>query len=699
MMLRILHEVPGRIRFSAGLNRLSDEEADRYELFLKKLPGVTWAKVYERSGNAAVCYEGEREALLSSIAGFSMEEARKLPAPYSSRALSNEYQEKLVLRFAGRGMFNLFTPVPVRIAVTLLRGVRYIAAGLSCLLRGKLEVPVLDAAAITASLLRRDFGTASSVMFLLGIGELMEEWTHKKSVADLAGSMSLNVDQVWLVAGGTEVLTPIGKIKTGDCISVKMGSMIPLDGVVSSGEAMVNQASLTGESQPVKKEQRDSVYAGTVVEEGELLIEVKQASGSTRYEKIIHMIEDSERMKSSMESNAEHLADRLVPVSLLGTALTYLITRNVQKAMSILMVDFSCALKLSMPVTVLSAMRECSDHLITVKGGRFLEAVAQADTIVLDKTGTLTKAEPVVREVVPFGSYTEEQVLRIAACLEEHFPHSIANAVVQKAAELGLKHKEMHAKVHYVIAHGIESTIEEEKVRIGSYHFVFEDGACRIPEDQQARYDALPEDCSHLYLDIGGELAGVICIEDPLRPEAASVVSALRRLGLTRIVMMTGDSERTARAIAKKVGVDQYFAEVLPEDKSRFVEEQKALGHHVIMTGDGVNDSPALSAADAGIAISEGAQLAREIADITVSADDLWELVWLRAISTGMVRRIHSNYRFVIGFNGGLLAAGLVGLIRPGTSAFLHNMSTLGIGMHSLTNVCSSSAVQKLAQI
>lgn len=691
-MIQILHEIPGRIRFTAGLGKLTDDEADRYQAYLERLPEVQTAKVYARSGNAAVTFRGDREALVQKIARFDFSDTELVPVQYTSRAVSREYQDKLVMRFLGRGMFNLFVPLAIRNGITMVKSVRYVYEGLRCLKRGKLEVPVLDATAITASLIRKDYKTASSVMFLLGVGELMEEWTHKKSVADLAGSMSLNVEKVWLQADGTEVLVPIEQVKPGNHISVKVGSLIPLDGIVVSGEAMVNQASLTGESQPVKKADGSTVYAGTVVEEGDLIIEVKQASGATRYEKIIRMIEDSEKLKSSMESRAEHLADKLVPYSFAGTILTWLITRNVQKAVSILMVDFSCALKLSMPVTVLSAMRECGDHAITVKGGKFLEAVAEADTIVFDKTGTLTKAQPTVRSVVPFGAYEEEQVLRIAACLEEHFPHSIANAVVNKALELGLSHDEMHAKVQYVIAHGIASTIGEDKVRIGSYHFIFEDEHCEIPEGETAKFEALPEDCSHLYLDIGGKLAGVICIEDPLRPEAPDVIRALRALGFSQIVMMTGDSERTARAIAAKVGVDKYFAEVLPEDKANFVKEQKALGHKVIMTGDGINDSPALSEADAGIAISEGSQLAREIADITVSEDNLRGLVYLKAISNGMVKRIHSNYRVVIGFNGTLLGLGLAGVIGPSTSAFLHNMSTLGIGIHSMTNLVDEEA-------
>ena len=689
MTIRILHEIPGRIRFSTGLRKMSCKDADLLGYYLRQLPEVEHSKVYERSGNAVVTYAGSRQRVIEHITHFSLKEVRETaPEQYSSRELNDEYQGKLVTKFTNRVLYNVFVPAPVKVVWTVWNALHYLKEGVKCLLRGKLEVPVLDATAIAVSVLRRDFKTAGSVMFLLGIGDLMEEWTHKKSVADLAGSMSLNVSKVWLrAANGQDVLVSVSSIKEGDKIVVGTGAMIPLDGVVYSGEAMVNQASLTGESAGVKKEPGSSCYAGTAIEEGELVIEVKKASGSTRYEKIIHMIEDSEKMKSSLESNAEHLADRLVPYSFGLTALTYLFTRNLQKTVSTLMVDFSCALKLSMPVTVLSAMRECSEHGITVKGGKFMEAVAEADTIVFDKTGTLTKAQPTVREIIPFGGHERNDMLRLAACLEEHFPHSIATAVVQEAKREGLSHKEMHADVHYVIAHGIASSVGGEETHIGSYHFIFEDEKCSVPKGEEAKFEALPDDCSLLYLSIGRKLAGVICIEDPLREEAKEVVSRLKQLGIKNVVMMTGDSERTAKTIAAKVGVDHYYAEVLPEDKANFVEQEKALGHKVIMVGDGVNDSPALSAASAGVAISEGSQLAREIADITISKDDLYELVKLKMICNALVKRIHSNYRVVMGFNSGLIAGGILGWLQPSTSALLHNVSTLGIGMHSMTNL------------
>ena len=689
MKIRVEHEIKGRIRFSTNLGRLNPEQADGLLYYLLSLPGVKSAKVYERSGDGVIFYQGERRELLKRIAGFSPESeaVKKLVPECTSRRLNVEYRERLISRFVNRAVFNTLVPAPVRAVWTCIKAVRYVAAGLHCVLRRKLEVPVLDATAITVSLIRRDFKTASSVMFLLGVGELMEEWTHKKSVADLAGSMALNVDKVWLKREEGDVQIPIHQVQEGDLIRVAVGSMIPLDGIVTEGEAMVNQASLTGESIPVKKGPESSVYAGTVLEEGDLVIRVKQAAGSTRYEKIIRMLEESEKLKSSMESRAEHLADRLVPYSFLGTVAAYLITRNPMKAVSILMVDFSCALKLSMPVAVLSAMRECSEHQITVKGGKFLEALAEADTLVFDKTGTLTKAEPKVRQVVTFGGRDRSDMLRLAACLEEHFPHSIANAVVRQAELENLKHEEMHAKVSYVIAHGIASEVGDEEVQIGSRHFIFEDGQCTVPPQEQEKFESLPEDCSLLYLAIGRELAAVICIEDPLREEASEVVSRLKKLGIRKVVMMTGDSERTARAIARRVGVDEYHSEVLPEDKAAYVQVEQAAGRRVVMIGDGINDSPALSAADAGIAISEGAQLAREIADITISQDNLYGLVTLKEISSRLVKRIHSNYRFVLGFNSGLLVLGLLGVLAPGTSAFLHNMSTLGIGLHSMTNL------------
>ena len=689
MKLHIEHEIPGRIRFSTSYGRLTADQADMLLYYLLSLPGVRSAKVYERSGNGVVCFQGDRKSLLVTIADFSLEHEhiRALVPEHTSRKLTDEYANKLANRIMARVLTRVLLPAPIRAAWACLRSVRFLRHGLQCLRRGKLEVPVLDAVAIGASLLRRDFETASSVMFLLNIGERMEEWTHKKSVADLAGSMALNVDQVWLKRPQGDIQVPISSVQTGDLVRVSVGGMIPLDGTVAEGEAMVNQASLTGESVPVRKTEGSSVYAGTVLEEGEIVLQVKGAAGSTRYERIIQMIEESEKLKSGLESRAAHLADQLVPYSFLGTTLTYLLTRNVQKALSILMVDYSCALKLSMPVAVLSAMRECSQRRITVKGGKFLEAVAEADTLVFDKTGTLTKATPTLREVIPFGGRERSEMLRLAACLEEHFPHSIANAVVRQAAKEGLNHAEMHAKVHYIIAHGIATQVGDDRVCIGSHHFIFEEAGCAIPPEEQEKFDTLPEDGSLLYLSIAGKLAAVLCIEDPLREEAPAVILRLKELGIGKIVMMTGDSERTARAIAQKVGVDQWYAEVLPQDKAAFIQTEHAAGRKVIMIGDGINDSPALSAADTGIAIQEGAQLAREIADITLAQDNLWSLVTLRELSLALIHRIHSSYRFVLGFNSGLLLLGLLGLLPPSTSAFLHNLSTLGLGIHNMTGL------------
>ena len=694
MKLRIEHEIPGRIRFSTSYGRLTADQADLLLYYLLSLPGVTRAKVYERSGDGVVCFQGDRESLLEAVVRFSPEDKRiqALVPQHTSRRLTDAYANKLANRVILRALTRLLLPAPARAAWACLRSVRFFRYGLQCLRRGRLEVPVLDAVAIGVSLLRRDFDTASSVMFLLNIGELMEEWTHKKSVADLAGSMALNVDQVWLKRPEGDVSVPLSAVHEGELVRVSVGSMVPLDGTVTEGEAMINQASLTGESVPVRKKPGSSVYAGTVLEEGEIVLQVKRAAGSTRYERIIQMIEDSEKLKSGLESRASHLADRLVPYSFLGTVLTYLFTRNVQKAVSILMVDYSCALKLSMPVAVLSAMRECSQRCITVKGGKFLEAVAEANTLVFDKTGTLTKATPTLREVVPFGGKDRDEMLRLAACLEEHFPHSMANAVVRQAATEGLNHAEMHAKVHYIIAHGIATQVGEERVCIGSHHFIFEDEGCAIPPGEQERFDALPEDGSLLYLSIAGQLAAVLCIEDPLREEAPAVIQRLKELGIRKIVMMTGDSARTARTIAQKVGVDQWYAEVLPEDKAAFIQQEHQAGRKVIMIGDGINDSPALSAADAGIAIQEGAQLARGIADITLSQNDLWALVTLKELSDALIRRIHSSYRFVLGFNSGLLLLGLLGILPPSTSAFLHNFSTLGLGIHNMTGLLTEKA-------
>ncbi|HIV38476.1 MAG TPA: heavy metal translocating P-type ATPase [Candidatus Blautia stercorigallinarum] len=689
MRIKIQHEIKGRIRFSTQKKKMTAREADMFLFYINSLKNVTSAKVYERTGDSVVCYTGSRQELIRNLVAFSFEDKElqeKVPEN-TGRELMNQYKEKLVSKLAIHFLCKLFLPAPAAKAKAVIQSLHFIKEGLKCIRRRKLEVPVLDATAITVSLIRGDVSTASSIMLLLGVGEILEEWTHKKSVADLARSMSLNVEKVWKKEGNTEILTEIQDIKEQDLICVHMGNMIPLDGIVTQGEAMVNQASLTGEGIPVKKEKDAYVYAGTVVEEGELTIQVKQSAGSTRYEKIVSMIEDSERLKSSLEGKAAHLADRLVPFSFLGTILTYLLTRNATRALSILMVDFSCALKLSMPIAVLAAMRECQDHQITVKGGKFLEAVAEAETVVFDKTGTFTKAQPTVAEVVAFGENDRDSMLRLAACLEEHFPHSIANAVVAQAKKEGLSHEEMHSKVEYVVAHGISSQVNGEKVIIGSYHFVFEDEKTRIPEGEKEKFNELPPEYSHLYLAVSGELAAVICIEDPLREEAKDIVPALKKTGIRKVVMMTGDSERTARTIAEKTGVDQFYAEVLPEDKASYIEKEKAKGRKVLMVGDGINDSPALSAANAGVAVSGGAQIAREIADITISGENLHQLVTLKRAGNCLMKRIHRNYRFVIGFNTGLIILGLAGILAPGTSAFLHNMSTLGITLESMTNM------------
>ena len=690
MKFYIKHESRGRIRIHLAQKRMSFVQAETLLYYLQNQNQVSFAKVYDRTGDAVICYEGERAAVIRMIQLFHYEEV-ELPTGLlesSGRALNNEYQEKLISKVIYHFGRKWLLPAPIRAIYTTVVSVKYIWKGIQTLAQGKIEVPVLDATAIGVSMLRGDYGTAGSVMFLLGVGELLEEWTHKKSVGDLARSMSLNVGKVWLKKDGQEILVPSEKIVAGDEIVVHMGNLIPFDGEVSNGEGMVNQASLTGESVPVRRTLGSVVYAGTVLEEGELTILVKQTGGSSRYEKITAMIEESEKLKSGLESKAEHLADRLVPYSLGGTALTYLLTRNATKALSILMVDFSCALKLAMPISVLSAIREANQHKITVKGGKFLEAVAEADTIVFDKTGTLTKAQPTVAEVVSFSdTKSPDELLRIAACLEEHFPHSMAKAVVDAAKEKHLDHEEMHSKVEYIVAHGISTTINGEKAIIGSYHFVFEDENSIIPEGMEEKFRHLPEEYSHLYLALEGVLAAVICIEDPLRPEAAEIIRQLKKAGLKKIVMMTGDSERTAKAIAKKVGVDEYYAEVLPEDKANFVEKEKAEGRKVIMIGDGINDSPALSAADVGIAISEGAEIAREIADITVAADDLAEILVLRMLSNRLMKRIHKNYRFIVTFNAGLILLGVGGILQPTTSALLHNTSTLYIGLKSMGNL------------
>ena len=689
MKCKILHESSGRMRLRAEKSRMTMEEADQLEAYLTALPGVRQATIYERTCDMVILYREDRKQILDGVAAFRFDRETMVSSTpeNSGRALNRQYQEKLVNMVLFRAARMVFLPAPLEKAYTLFRSVRYLWHGVRCLLRRKLEVEVLDALSIGVSIARGDFSTAASVMFLLRLGELLEEWTRKKSLGDLARCMSLNVDRVWLKTSDTEVLVPITQVKAGDAICVHTGNVIPLDGKVLSGEACVNQASLTGESLAVRKAEGACVYAGTVVEEGECVILVEQQSGSGRYDQIVSMIEESEKLKSSTENRALALADRLVPYSLAGTALTYLLTRNATRAISILMVDFSCALKLSMPLAVLSAMRECGSCHITVKGGKYLEAMAKADTIVFDKTGTLTHATPTVARVVPFGDRDERSVLCVAACLEEHYPHSMANAVVKEAIRRGISHEEMHSEVEYVVAHGIASRIDGEKVVIGSYHFVFEDEGCVIPAEERERFDALPAEYSHLYLAIGGKLAGVICVADPLREEASAVLNSLRRLGISKAVMMTGDNERTAAVIAKEVGVDEYFAEVLPEDKARFVEQEKAAGRTVVMIGDGINDSPALSAADVGIAISDGAAIAREIADITIAADDLFELVLLKMIANGLLKRINGNYRFVLGFNGSLIVLGAAGILPPATSALLHNLSTLGISIRSMTNL------------
>ena len=689
MKFVIRHEIRGRVRVHFYQKDMSIRQADLLHYYLCTLPGVKNVRVYERTADAAVVYEGSRRCILEGIQRFSYDSERmeELVPKNSGRALNREYKEKLVRKVVVRAFAKSFLPASVRAVYTAAHSVRYLLKGVRCLLRGKLEVEVLDAAAIAVSVLRRDFDTAGSVMFLLGIGELLEEWTRKKSVGDLARSMSLNIAGVWQNVDGTEVLVPVSKIREGDLVTVHMGNVIPLDGVVASGDAMVNQASMTGESAPVRKEEGSYVYAGTAVEEGEITLRVRTAAGDTRFERIVTMIEESEQLKSTAEGKAATLADALVPWSLGGTILTWLLTRNVTKALSILMVDFSCALKLAMPLSVLSAMREAGSCHITVKGGRYMEAVAAADTIIFDKTGTLTKARPQVADVVVFNDMGKEELLRIAACLEEHFPHSMANAVVQAARERDLAHEEMHSQVEYLVAHGIASTVDGRRVIIGSAHFVFEDEGCTVPPGEQAAFDTLPKQYSHLYLAVGGVLAAVICISDPLRAEAADAVAALHSLGVGKIVMLTGDSERTAAAIAAQVGVDEYRAEVLPEDKAHFVQAERSQGRTVVMIGDGVNDSPALSAANVGIAISDGAAIAREIADITIAANDLFELVQLRRLSMALMNRIQSNYRFVIGFNGGLIALGALGVLAPATSATLHNLSTLGISLRSMTSL------------
>ena len=669
--------------------RMTLHRADVLEAYLNGQDIIQKATVYERTGDVVLTYRGSRKDAAALLAAyrFDNEELEVLVTSHDSRKINQEYQEKMVNLVAGRVFRKVFLPAPIAAAYTVWRSIAFVWKGIRCLLHRKLEVEVLDALSITASLLRGDYSTAGSVMFLLTVGSLLEEWTRKKSLDDLARSMALNVDKVWVRTPQGEVLVPLTRVHAGDEVVVRSGNMIPLDGMVLEGEAMVNQAALTGESMPVRKAAGATVYAGTVVEEGECVLVAKAEGGANRYDKIVAMIEESEKLKSGTENRALQLADRLVPWCLAGTAATYAFTRNVTRAISILMVDFSCALKLSMPLAVLSAMRECGEYHITVKGGKYLEALAQADTIVFDKTGTLTRATPQVVQVVPFSGCGEQEVLQLAACLEEHFPHSMANAVVRAAKEQGISHEEMHSEVEYIVAHGIASRVGGTRVVIGSAHFIFEDEGCTIPAEEQAKFDALDPQYSHLYLAASGVLAGVICIADPLRPEAAQVLHELRKLGITQTVMMTGDSDRTARAIAAQVGVDRCFAEVLPEDKAAFVRNAKAEGHTVVMIGDGINDSPALSAADIGIAIHSGAAIAREIADVTIRADSLEELVTLKAIANALQKRVSSNYRFVLSFNSALILLGALGILPPATSAMLHNLSTLGISLHSMTDL------------
>ena len=697
MKCTILHEGKGRMRVHVEKVRMTLHRADVLEAYLNHHDAIVHAAVYERTGDVVITYTGRRSAAIAVLAGYKFDVAEydALVTSADSRRLNREYQDKMFDLVAGRCLRKLFLPAPLDAAYTAFRSIRFLWKGVRCVLSRRLEVEVLDALSIGVSLLRGDFGTAGSVMFLLNLGSLLEEWTRKKSLDDLARSMALNVDKVWVRSQGTEVLVPLTKVRSGDEVIVRSGNMIPLDGTVLEGEAMVNQAALTGEAMPVRKAEGSTLYAGTVVEEGECVFIAKAEGGSNRYDKIVAMIEESEKLKSSTENRALVLADKLVPWCLGATVVTYLLTRNATRAISCLMVDFSCALKLSMPLAVLSAMRECGSYHITVKGGKYLEALSKADTIVFDKTGTLTRATPQVVEVVPFSGCNEREVLQLAACLEEHFPHSMANAVVRAAKEHGISHEEMHSEVEYIVAHGIASRVGGERVVIGSHHFVFEDEKCTIPAAEQQKFDALKPAYSHLYMAASGQLVGVICISDPLRPEAAAVLNGLRALGIRNTVMMTGDSERTAAAIAKQVGVDRFFAEVLPEDKANFVQQAKAEGHTVVMIGDGINDSPALSAADVGIAINSGAAIAREIADVTIKADSLEELVALKAIANSLQKRVHANYRFVLTFNSALIALGALGILQPASSAMLHNLSTIGISLKSMTNLIPEEKAQK----
>ena len=698
MKCTILHEGKGRMRVHVEKVRMTLHRADVLEAYLNHNDAIVHAAVYERTGDVVITYTGRRSAAIAVLAGYKFDVAEydALVTSTDSRRLNREYQDKMFDLVAGRCLRKLFLPAPLDAAYTVFRSIHFLWKGVRCVLSRRLEVEVLDALSIGVSLLRGDFGTAGSVMFLLNLGSLLEEWTRKKSLDDLARSMALNVDKVWVRSQGTEVLVPLTKVRSGDEVVVRSGNMIPLDGTVLEGEAMVNQAALTGEAMPVRKAEGSTLYAGTVVEEGECVFIAKAEGGSNRYDKIVAMIEESEKLKSSTENRALVLADKLVPWCLGATVVTYLLTRNATRAISCLMVDFSCALKLSMPLAVLSAMRECGSYHITVKGGKYLEALSKADTIVFDKTGTLTRATPQVVEVVPFSGCNEREVLQLAACLEEHFPHSMANAVVRAAKERGISHEEMHSEVEYIVAHGIASRVGGQRVVIGSHHFVFEDEKCTIPAAEQQKFDALKPAYSHLYMAASGQLVGVICISDPLRPEAAAVLNGLRALGIRNTVMMTGDSERTAAAIAKQVGVDRFFAEVLPEDKANFVQQAKAEGHTVVMIGDGINDSPALSAADIGIAINSGAAIAREIADVTIKADSLEELVALKAIANSLQKRVHANYRFVLTFNSALIALGALGILQPASSAMLHNLSTIGISLKSMTNLLPENKASQL---
>ena len=692
MKCKILHTSAGRIRVHLCVNGMTLRQADVLEYYIRNIDGITDVKVYDRTADTVIFYCGSNKRIIEALAAFSFESAENdgLVPDHTSRVLNREFEDKLVMKVLLRFASKSFLPAPIRAGMAIIRSVRYISAGLKSLLNGKLSVSVLDATAVTVSLVRGDFSTASSVMFMLGLGELLEDWTHKKSVSDLAGAMSLNVDKVWL-KNGEETLVSVSDVKEGDRIIVRTGNMIPLDGKVVEGEAAVNQASMTGEALPVRKVCGSYAYAGTVVEEGECVIEVEKVSGGGRYDRIVKMIEESEKLKSTAEDKASRLADRLVPYTLGGTVLTYLLTRNVTKTLAVLMVDFSCALKLSMPIAVLSAMRECNQYNISVKGGKFLEAAAKAETIVFDKTGTLTYAQPKVAKIVTFGNRAENDMLRLAACLEEHYPHSLANAVVEEAKARGLNHEEYHSKVEYVVAHGISSTVENRKVVIGSYHFVFEDENCHIPDGDEQKFADISDEYSHLYLAVSGVLTAVICISDPLRKEAKDAIKALHALGVKNVVMMTGDNEKTAAAVAREVDVDEYHAEVLPEDKAKFIREEKTAGRTVIMIGDGVNDTPALSEADVGIAINTGAAIAKEIADITISSEDLFEIVKLRELASALTKRIDRNYRFIVGFNFMLIVLGVAGFIQPTTSAMLHNMSTLGISLKSMTNLLPES--------